>query len=70
MEWIPYAHAEDQDLSGVGLLSGSGHPQVIHFHLLIVLSRRHLKNHKCKERLSVNSTYLSKDRASKEIQVS
>lgn len=41
------------------------HPKIYHFGIRIILSWRHLKNSKHKERLSLNSPYLPKDRSSK-----
>lgn len=37
------------------------HPRICHFGVLIILSHRYLKNSKCKEELSLNSPYLTKD---------
>lgn len=41
------------------------HPQIDHFGPLRILSNRHLKNRKCRERLPLNPLHLPKDRTSK-----
>lgn len=41
------------------------HPKVCHLGLLIIFSCRHLENNKSRERLSLNSCYLTEDRSSK-----
>lgn len=40
-------------------------PKLFHFNIAIILSCRHLKNSTCRERFSLNSSYLPNDRSSK-----
>lgn len=46
------------------------HPKICHFGIMIIFSYRHLKNNKCREKFSPNSSYLLEERFSKGTQLS